>query len=65
VRLNENGEANLTDVLAFIQTNLIKIYIEQNNLTAIFKFFENPSNRNNVFVDTTEIQDVLYRTLDK
>mmetsp|Transcript_16316 Transcript_16316/g.27575 ORF Transcript_16316/g.27575 Transcript_16316/m.27575 type:complete len:442 (-) Transcript_16316:888-2213(-) len=55
----------LREVLCFVQTNLIKLYAEQNDQQAIYTFFNSPHNRNQIFIDHEEIEDFLGRIFDE
>ena len=52
---------SLLDVVAFIQTNLIKIYVEQGNKKAISEFFRRSHNKKQIHIDTNEIEEYLLR----
>lgn len=47
--------ALLKDVVTFIQTNLIKLYVEKGDKKAIYNFFSSSHNKKSVFIDFAEI----------
>lgn len=56
--------ALLKDVVAFIQTNIIKLYVEKGDKKAIYNFFSSAHNKKSVFIDFKEIQEFLERVPD-
>lgn len=49
----------MKDVTSFLQTNLIKLYVEQGDKDSVYKFFE--LNKKQVHIDDKEIGDFLDR----
>lgn len=54
VRKQKGGVA-LLDIVKFIQTNLLKLYVEMGNKKAIMNFFESKDNRGCIVADAAEI----------
>jgi hypothetical protein len=54
----------LKDVLSFVQTNLVKLYVEQGDKRAIYNFFANHHPRKQIFIDHQEVQNFLDRETD-
>ena len=52
---------SLLDIVKFIQTNLLKLYVDQGNKKAIMNFFESKDNRGCIVADAAEIDQYLRR----
>jgi hypothetical protein len=59
----ENGVL-LKDVVSFIQTNLIKLYVEKGDRKAIYTFFSSSHNKKQVYIEYKEIEEYLSRIPD-
>ena len=64
IKKNKDG-ALLKDVVSFIQTNIIKLYVEKGDKKAIYNFFSSSHNKKSVYIDFKEIQEFLDRTQDQ
>ena len=56
---------SLKEVVVFIQTNLIKLYVEKYDYQSIYKFFSSATNRNQIHVDYNEIDKYLEVNMSK
>ena len=56
VKKDKSGGTLLKDVVAFIQTTLVKLYCEQKNKKAIFEFFHENTNRKQIYVDAQDLE---------
>jgi len=48
-------------VTSFLQTNLIKLYVEQGDKDSVYKFFKQSHNTKQVYIDHKEIEEFLER----
>lgn len=60
-----DGGVPLKDVVAFIQTNLIKLYVEREDQQSIYNFFQASHNKNQFHMDYNEIDQFLERQENK
>lgn len=50
---------NLKEVTAFVQTNLIKLYVEKGDQKSIYNFFSNSQLKNHMYIDYNEVDAFL------
>jgi hypothetical protein len=55
----------LKDVVSFIQTIIIKLYVEKGDKKAIYNFFSTSHNKKSIYIDQVEIQEFLSRIQDQ
>ena len=60
----QKGGVALLDLVQFVQTNLLKLYVDQGNKKAIMNFFDSRDNRNCILADAKELQQFLGRRND-
>ena len=65
IQTDKQGMVVLKDVVSFIQTALMKLYVEQGNQKAIFEFFDQAVNKKQIYIDAKEIEEFLKRIIDK
>lgn len=56
---------SLKDVVSFVQTNLIKLYVEKGDTKAIYNFFSNIQHKNQIYIDYQEIDAFLSKQKEK
>ena len=61
---NKDG-ALIKDVVSFIQTIIIKLYVEKGDKKAIYNFFSSSHNKKSIYIDQTEIKEFLDRIHDQ
>lgn len=57
--IKQKEAVSQVDIVSFIQTHLIKIYIQRNDKEAIQRFFSNSNNRRQFYLDFKEIEPYL------
>lgn len=60
-----DSKVSLKEVVGFIQTNLIKLYIERGDQKAISDFFSTSLNKHQMHIDTDELNAFLSKQKDK